>query len=185
MTGYYNYWLPFFGSMVFQAKIPHDLHVFLNRTNYQFGQQDQVTTGYEFVIGGWNNTQSVIRKGSQGTQLIANKATIANPTRFNTYWVAADASGNLALGTGSTVGRNVLIQYRDTTYTNLAYLSFSCWDVPGVYKPVDLEVAAASTAAMSTDMKESKEEKLEGRVVRRSRMNNYLNKASRLHRHAQ
>eukprot|EP00947_MAST-08B_sp_MAST-8B-sp1_P002408 g2408.t1 len=69
------------------------------------------TTAYEIVIGGWNNTQSAIRRSTQG----ANKA-VATTDGINSNWTYfwADASGGLVrFGRGTTVGSNTVLQWQD------------------------------------------------------------------------
>jgi hypothetical protein len=154
LSGKYQQWFKFSGSMVFQAKIPNDLTVFLGRT-----QGNDLTTGYEFVVGGWANGQSAIRRGSGTNPLITNKNVIAAPAQFNTYWISANAGTKvLSVGTGSVVGQNVLIQFTVTEdISTVAWISFSTWDKPGVYAPaaswsketVDAELDAISVACGS------------------------------------
>ena len=49
-------------------KSPHDVHISLAPDEkYEPGvKEDDV---YEFVVGGWANTKSVIRRGNQGREL--------------------------------------------------------------------------------------------------------------------
>jgi len=80
---------------------------------------------YEIVIGGWANTQSVIRRSSQG----ANLATAATPNILSKdesrpFW-ASVVDGQVRVGRGSVIGVDVFMQYDDPDPLPIQYLGIN------------------------------------------------------------
>ena len=79
---------------------------------------------YEIVIGGWANSQSVIRRGSQGSNKDL-KATlnILKSNEDRSFW--ADAKDGLVrLGKGKVIGSDIVIKWQDNQPLNLSYVGF-------------------------------------------------------------
>ena len=79
---------------------------------------------YEIVIGGWNNTKSVIRKGSQGSAKDERVTqSILSPNEDRPFW--ADAKNGLVrLGKGKVIGSNIVMQWKDHKPFNPSYVGF-------------------------------------------------------------
>lgn len=88
----------------FEVKACNDAHVLL--------MQGTSTTQsiYELVIGGWGNSQSVIRNQQQGTHLATTRHEPLNCYEFHPFWVSWDA-GVIRVGSGLTVGEDEFISY--------------------------------------------------------------------------
>ena len=90
---------------------------------------------YEIVIGGWANSQSVIRRGSQGSNKDL-KATlnILKSNEDRSFW--ADAKDGLVrLGKGKVIGSDIVIQWQDNQPLDPSYVGFMTgWGSTGIWK---------------------------------------------------
>ena len=73
---------------------------------------------YEILIGGWNNTKSVIRRkrvGSYGGEIQEHASTpeIVNANEYRPFW-AQVLNGLVRFGTGNIIGQNVVLQWQDS-----------------------------------------------------------------------
>ena len=79
---------------------------------------------YEIVIGGWANSQSVIRRGSQG--LIKDLKDTQNILKSNEdrpFW--ADAKDGLVrLGKGKVIGSDIVMIWQDNQQLDPSYVGF-------------------------------------------------------------
>ena len=90
---------------------------------------------YEIVIGGWGNSQSVIRRGSQGsTKDLKSTKDILKSTEDRPFW--ADAKdGFVRLGTGNIIGSNIVLEWKDNLPLDVNYVGFMTgWGSTGVWK---------------------------------------------------
>jgi hypothetical protein len=79
---------------------------------------------YEIVIGGWANSQSVIRRGSQGSNKDL-KATlnILKSNEDRPFW--ADAKDGLVrLGKGKVIGSDIVMKWQDNQPLDPSYVGF-------------------------------------------------------------
>ena len=90
---------------------------------------------YEIVIGGWANSQSVIRRGSQGS----NKDLKATPNILKSnedrpFW--ADAKDGLVrLGKGKVIGYDIVMKWQDNQPLDPSYVGFMTgWGSTGIWK---------------------------------------------------
>ena len=69
-----------------KVKSPHDVHVVLSPKVYE-GEERQKDL-IEIVIGGWGNSESVIRRGNQGQELgNAQTPNILSNDEFREFWI--------------------------------------------------------------------------------------------------
>ena len=90
---------------------------------------------YEIVIGGWANSQSVIRRGSQGSNKDL-KATlnILKSNEDRSFW--ADAKDGLVrLGKGKVIGYDIVMKWQDNQPLDPSYVGFMTgWGSAGIWK---------------------------------------------------
>ncbi|PCJ12627.1 MAG: hypothetical protein COB04_17470 [Gammaproteobacteria bacterium] len=127
-------------SVVFQAKGANDLHIAIANS------EDDGATLYEVVIGGWGNTQSVIRRSRAGAnEAITNNTDAMLDNGWATYWVTL-SNGRIAYGKGSEPGHNEKLSWQDPTpHNGLKWIGFSTWNAPIQYR--DIEIASFITAS--------------------------------------
>jgi hypothetical protein len=138
----YYFELPWMGQGVvyFAAETITDVHVAISPV------PKTVDPMYEIVIGGWNNSKSVIRRKSQGPNLCcAHLGSYGPPINpgLNHYWLSVDAVTRLikvGWGTQQQVESTILLIYRDANFiSNARYVTFSNWDAPVTYSQISLE----------------------------------------------
>lgn len=99
---------------------------------------------YEFIIGGWKNTKSSIRKDGKDVYFFKTSSSETNPTidrgdEFLSYWFKID-NGTLQFGKGVT-GKQAIFSWTDKDYNpnkELRYVSLSSWDKPVHYRHVKI-----------------------------------------------
>ena len=93
---------------------------------------------YEIVIGGWGNSRSAIRRGSQGSNK-AHPATsgILNPNEDRPFWVDAK-DGLVRLGKGKMIGSDIVMEWQDNQPLEPSYIGFATgWGSTGEWKCQD------------------------------------------------
>ncbi|XP_046556761.1 uncharacterized protein LOC124265984 [Haliotis rubra] len=116
-------------SFKFKVRASSDAHVALL-------QDDGVTDRYiyEIVIGGWRNTQSVIRTGMQHDNRVTARHRPLSATRFRDFWISWD-SGVISVGTGTAVGAGRFMSWRDPSPHPVRYIAVSTgWGSTGVWR---------------------------------------------------
>ncbi|XP_046564874.1 uncharacterized protein LOC124273644 [Haliotis rubra] len=116
-------------SFKFKVRASNDAHVALL-------QDDGVTDRYiyEIVIGGWRNTQSVIRTGMQHDNRVTARHRPLSATRFRDFWISWD-SGVISVGTGTAVGAGRFMSWRDPSPHPVRYIAVSTgWGSTGVWR---------------------------------------------------
>ena len=114
----------------FQAKGLDSAHVaFLTHATEQSNVRDD--NCLEIVIGGWGNTQSLIRVGNQG-RVLASQTTrnFMSATEMQSFW-ACMRNGVLSVGRGRTVGAMEFMSARVPTLslrTNELHVGFASWE---------------------------------------------------------
>ena len=91
--------------LTFKVKAKCDVHVALSTL---YGDTENKT--YEILIGGWNNTKSVIRDGSEG-HIIEEALTpkILNQHMFRAFWIRWGRR-NIEVGLGNKLGEKVFLR---------------------------------------------------------------------------
>jgi len=79
---------------------------------------------YEIVIGGWGNSQSVIRRGSQGSnKVVKSTRHILKSNEDRPFW--ADAKhGLVRLGKGKVIGSDIVMKWQDNKPFYPSYVGF-------------------------------------------------------------
>ncbi|XP_060593777.1 fibropellin-1-like, partial [Ruditapes philippinarum] len=92
-------------SLTFQVKGRNDAHVLLqnDRNNYR-------TNVIEIVIGGWGNSQSVIRNSQQGTNRVRYSGSVLSSSTYRWFWISW-GSGCIQVGKGNSVGSSRIMNW--------------------------------------------------------------------------
>ena len=113
--------------MFFEVKAAHDAHIWLSD-----GSGDK-RKGYEIVIGGWNNSRSVVRRGQQGvTELACAEHTPdsrpLSETESRRFWISlieSPSSVKLVVGRGWDAWNNKFLAAIDASSKRLRVESVS------------------------------------------------------------
>ena len=110
-------------AIIFTVDAKHDAHVgfFSEKKSCPINCLNEM---YEIVIGGWDNSQSVIRRGSQGSNKDL-KATlnILKSNEDRPFW--ADAKDGLVrLGKGKVIGSDIVMKWQDNKPFDPSYVGF-------------------------------------------------------------
>ncbi|MCB9492712.1 MAG: hypothetical protein H6679_00380 [Epsilonproteobacteria bacterium] len=148
------------GSVIFKALCYKDVHV-----NLAPNQVDEKGKMYELVIGGWENTQTVVYEPEARAQnkqefMFQSKAVDAliesglgksDKPVMHEYWVSYD-NGKITAGRGSTIGENTFIDVKDDTpFEDIQYIGLGGWN--NVVKFQDIKIVGAAQ-----EKEEAKEE---------------------------
>lgn len=133
------------GVILFAAETITDVHVAISplpRT---------VDPMYEIVIGGWNNSMSVIRRASKGIDLVSVKSERSDPPiapGLNHYWVSIDASNKLVKagkGKRPEIESSVFLLFKDSNFIREArYVTFTTFDAPVTYSDISVKTIQSS-----------------------------------------
>ena len=110
-------------ALTFSVRAANDAHVGL----FVAPQDDQPGDGqemYEIVIGGWANTQSVIRAAPQGDNLVTVATpSILDPNEWRQFWVTF-SEGTIILGSGLIPGASgtEVMRYTDPSPKPVTYV---------------------------------------------------------------
>jgi len=118
-------------DFVFQAKGSNDIHV-----AFMTSKADRSSDSWEIVLGGWGNTRSVIRSGSQGQELasVEDNESVGPADKWRTYYISYDADSS-TLSVWNDAGSNndaalmsAVVPVLSTT--DKIYPAFAAWDSP-------------------------------------------------------
>ncbi|ELU12989.1 hypothetical protein CAPTEDRAFT_114549 [Capitella teleta] len=89
-----------------------------------YGNTDTQT--YEVVIGGWENTKTVIRRSVAG-DIVEEVDTpdILSCDHLRIFWIKQERDGLLQIGEGSNIGNNVVLSWNDADPYDVASVSLS------------------------------------------------------------
>ncbi|CAH1267833.1 CPAMD8 [Branchiostoma lanceolatum] len=112
----------------FEVQANNDAHVALS------SQSQDMDDMYEIVIGGWSNTQSVIRRSKQGNNhATASTSGINSPTEYRTFWITWSSDGTIAVGRGGET--QPFMQWTDPDPLPIAYAGYTTgWGSTGRWK---------------------------------------------------
>ncbi|XP_066300036.1 MAM and LDL-receptor class A domain-containing protein 1-like [Branchiostoma lanceolatum] len=101
----------------FEVQASSDVHVALSAQNQNLNNM------YEVVIGGWGNTQSVIRTPTAGHQVTAQTQGINSPTQYQGFWISWASDGTIAVGRANEVSS--FMQWVDPNPLPISYAGYS------------------------------------------------------------
>ena len=142
------------GTVTFEAKATNDIHVCFSE--YKADNSPL----YEIVIGGWGNTQSVIRKGRQSPHnghvrinRSQNPNAMASANEWSTYWVTIK-QGLIQVGKGAVSGQNEFLRWQDQDpLLSLKWVCFSSWDTPIEYRKINIQSETQNLFTLKVDAK--------------------------------
>lgn len=108
-----------------------DAHVILSNTARLFGGE------YELIIGGWQNTRSVIMIRNSRESAVAATPNYLSCTEQRFFWFTWQY-GNIAVGQGQIVGLNRFLSYQPLQMYPVNAVGYSCgWGYNGTwYRPM-------------------------------------------------
>jgi len=131
----------------FKAQGSNDAHIVLSSK----AGVERAERAYEIVIGGWSNTKSVIRVGTQGT---VKETFPLNPYMSGDLMSAKEArplwislvDGELSVGTGKTCYQNIFMTSTfvigsANKFLDIKHIAFGAWDTPVEFSDIDMHVA--------------------------------------------
>jgi len=123
------------GFLLFSADCSNDVHVAISP------QLQSLSPMYEFVIGGWSNTKSAVRRESQGSNLCTVPVGLNKPRldTVNDLWISIDkTTGLLQMGGGTEPSlESVFLIYKDPQFIlDARYVCFTTWNVQATYSNI-------------------------------------------------
>lgn len=110
-------------AIQFSALASNDVHVAI-----MCGEKARTENAYEIVLGGWGNTRSVIRKGTQGEPLAVHNGVQVNARAMKAYWIEYD---NGFLGVySSPQGEPIMSSKVDKLPCDELTVAFGAWNTP-------------------------------------------------------
>ncbi|XP_077993134.1 macrophage mannose receptor 1-like [Glandiceps talaboti] len=102
--------------VTFEVKASSDVHISLSANNYDTDPM------YEIVIGGWGNTQSVIRRCIQcANEVVASTIDIVSPTEFRAFWITF-VNGKISVGKD---GETAFMEWTDPDPLSINYVGYT------------------------------------------------------------
>ncbi|KAJ8039556.1 C3 and PZP-like alpha-2-macroglobulin domain-containing protein 8 [Holothuria leucospilota] len=118
-TYYYRYLeIPLVTNLIeFEAKANNDVHIALSPSQSS-------SDLYEIVIGGWRNTQSVIRRCKQcENQVTVSTIHYLSANEYRRFWITFDSNGAVAVGRNDE--STPFMQWTDPVPLDVQYLGYS------------------------------------------------------------
>ncbi|CAH1259009.1 PKDREJ [Branchiostoma lanceolatum] len=110
--------LPGSSPLTFSVKANSDAHIALSSEGATLNDM------YEIVIGGWSNTQSVIRRSPDGNiEATASTPGIVSANEFRDFWVSWTDDGTIAVGREGE--SSPFMQWRDPAPLGVGYFGYS------------------------------------------------------------
>jgi len=135
------------GCIHFSVKGKSDAHILLSPVR----DVPRYANSYEIVLGGWGNTKSVIRHGTQGTELDSypknwrSDKKILSETEVRPFWISI-ADGEISVGKGKICYRHPIMTqtfskliHPDRLISNLKYVAFAGWNSPVSFTNVEID----------------------------------------------
>jgi hypothetical protein len=126
------------GSISFEAKGNNDLFIAFSSIPFKVRNTD--TSIYETVIGGWDNSKTVIRIRSLDKSVAETESpdTLVNPIKFQRYWVSVN-NGKVVVGKDDLDEKNKVFEWTDPyPIKDVAYVGISNWNAPAEFKNLQI-----------------------------------------------
>jgi len=131
-------------KMKFKAKASNDIHVaFISG-----GEHRRSRDAWEIVLGGWGNSRSVIRHGTQGRELTAvrGNVSVGDANTMRKYWITYDApTETLSVwdDQGEYNGPALMSAKMPALSRNDLHVAMGAWDTPVKFCNVKVRLGAA------------------------------------------
>jgi len=99
----------------FEVKADNDVHICIHLNNID----------YEIVLGGWNNTLSVIRNGKQGNIISEYKGSVLSSNKFNAFQIEVNNSGIFVYHCDMIHKKCILTTICNNTNDNISHFNMS------------------------------------------------------------
>ncbi|KAJ8036335.1 Macrophage mannose receptor 1 [Holothuria leucospilota] len=126
----------------FEVKAESDVHVSLTSSNTGQGQM------YEIIIGGWTNTQSVIRLcGSCKHETEVSTVGILSGSEFRGFWITYESDGYISVG---KYGEGIpFMEWTDPNPFTVSYIGYSTgYGFQGEFKFCNLDAGSSQTGSI-------------------------------------
>jgi len=139
---------PSVGCISMNIQGSNDAHILLTS---EHGVTEPNKNSYEVLLGGWQNTKSVIRVGAEGEVVDSypkNKwmdGSVLSATHKRSFWVCI-ADGEITVGRGKVFYADAFMTFtglkgEPRRHDNLKYISLAAWDTPLVFSDIDMHHA--------------------------------------------
>jgi len=121
-------------EMQFSAKGSNDVHI-----AFFTAQVPRSTDAWEVVLGGWGNSRSVIRSGTQGIELtsVQSSSSVGPADTWRYFWLSYDADSHMLSvwdDTGAYHDAPLMSTKMPALSANKLYPAFGAWDSPVQFK---------------------------------------------------
>lgn len=129
------------GWVKFKAKLPTDMYIMVSDSPHSTHVvQSSAAAGqdYRFIIGGWSNSASIIRRNDNGSMpappLKISKKILDEG--WQDYWINVD-KGKLSFGKGTEIGENVELTWEDDDpFEYVRYVGFGSYSQVAEFKDI-------------------------------------------------
>jgi hypothetical protein len=113
----------FTSEFSFEAKAVSDIHVAFMTSKLQ-----ESKSAWEVVFGGWNNTKSVIRFGTQGKEIVTVSGNLCIAITFRSFLIVLRPHDSGSILSASVDGRVIMESWVPSLGSGELFPAFAGWD---------------------------------------------------------